>query len=81
MPYPLDCECGGLIHGTIDWEHTTVENYTRDLKCDRCHKKGRTTEKKWEPTEEVRRRAEESAEKLTGKKWDFGVKPEGDKPE
>lgn len=85
MPYPRECECGGLVHGNIDWERgqelmLPMEQEALDTKCDRCGRSDRIVQQRWEPTAEDQRKAEELAEKLTGKKWDFGTPPEEPEP-
>jgi len=85
MPYPRDCECGGLVHGNIDWERgqelmLPVEQEALDTKCERCGKSDRIVQQRWEPTAEDRRKAEELAEKLTGKRWNFGASSDESEP-
>jgi tRNA G26 N,N-dimethylase Trm1 len=77
MPYPVQCECGGLVHGNVNWDRgqdlmLSVDNEAVDTKCDRCKKTDQLIRPVWKPSLEDRRNAERIAKKLTGKDWDFG---------
>ena len=79
--YPVDCECGGLVHGDINWERgqdlmLATEQQALDTRCDRCGRSGQIIRERPELTAEERRMAEKMYEELTGKKLDLEVPSE-----